>query len=78
MTYRIGLGVESDVEVKRAAQVVVVPYHSFGCEVASFVFSKAVWRYAMGVRVSGEERSAASIWRDQKWRIRRDQRLCFR
>lgn len=78
--WRVGWGLEWELEleeeeVRRQAQVVVVPYHSLGEEVASCVFSKAVWRYWMGVRVLGWERSADSIWRDQKWRIRRDQRL---
>jgi hypothetical protein len=54
----------------------VVPYQDAGCEVASCVFSKAVWRYAIGSGVGGGEPEVCfSASRAQKWRIRRDQSL---
>lgn len=68
------MGVESE-PLRSAEHVVVVPNHSLGCDVASFVRSKAAWRYETG---SGGEvglKDADSTSRARKWRIRRDQRL---
>lgn len=63
------------VALSSAPHAVVVPCHSLGSEVAVLVFSKAVWRYAMGVGGEVGEKGADSTSRDQKWRISLDQSL---
>jgi hypothetical protein len=54
---------------------VVVPCHSLGVEVAVLVSSNAFCRYAIGSGGLEGEKGAFSTSSDQKWRIRRDQRL---